>query len=58
MGVLSPCNIYVPLVCLVLERPDKGVKSPGTGVRDGCVAVWVLEIESESFGRAGSTLNR
>lgn len=36
MGVLSTCNIYVPLLCQVLGRPDKGVRFPGTGVRDGC----------------------
>lgn len=55
MGVLPSCIYMHHVYAWQPQKPQEGIKFPGSGVTDDCETLWGLEIEPPSSGRAASS---
>lgn len=56
MNILLTCMYVLYMFAFYPQRPEDGIKSPGTEIVDDCESLWVLGIESRFFVRATSAL--
>jgi hypothetical protein len=56
MGAL-PASMSVPCTYNAQRRPEEGLRSRGTGVKDGLISMWVLGTNPGFFVEAAQTLN-
>lgn len=56
MSVLLTCMYVLYMFAFYPQRPEDGIKSPGTEIVDDCESLWVLGIESRFFVRTTRAL--